>query len=53
MLDGDNHFNPSRKWVSGNRANDEVINQLVADVENLKTRLTRHSHTYNGRMTDK
>ena len=53
-MEGDTlYWNPSRKWVSGNRANDEVINQLVADVENLKTRLTRHSHTYNGRMTDK
>ena len=54
-LEGDTlYWNPSRKWVSGNRANDEVINQLVADVDALKDShySAQPSPHYNGKMTD-
>ena len=46
------YYEPSRKWVSGNKANDEVINLLLGEVDELKTRLQKHSHNYNGRFTE-
>ena len=53
LLEGDVlYYEPSRKWVSGNKANDEVINRLFSEVDELKTRLQKHSHNYNGRFVE-
>ena len=50
-LEGDVlYYEPSRKWVSGNKANDEVINHLLGEVDELKSRLVKHSHNYNGKF---
>lgn len=53
LLEGDVlYYEPSRKWVSGNKANDEVINRLFSEVDELKARLQKHSHNYNGRFEE-
>ena len=37
------YYEPSRKWVSGNRSNDKVINHLLEELENLKKLVAKQS----------